>query len=201
MFHHIYGQFNENICFGKYWQRNGIAKDPIPHLPVWSQTLTFVSVKSAPCLAQVVDKAPRPSINNVIWILSSDSICQLNQLFFSNSEALYHAQVGQTRRGLPTSTPSRTYSAICRRRSWPASRCLVDFDMTVEHNLILFTSGCSLVRDAHTAHGRHATATGKVRQKGFFGGVNISSWNHHTCLNCSFDTDGDDDIPIQRWNS
>ena len=33
-----------------------------------------------------VDKAPRPSISNVIWILSSDNICQLNQLF-SNSEA------------------------------------------------------------------------------------------------------------------
>ena len=33
-----------------------------------------------------VDKAPRPSISNVIWILSSDTICQLNQLF-SNSEA------------------------------------------------------------------------------------------------------------------
>ena len=26
-----------------------------------------------------VDKAPRPSIGNVIWILSSDTICQLNQ--------------------------------------------------------------------------------------------------------------------------
>ena len=32
-----------------------------------------------------IDKAPRPSISNNIWILSSD-ICQLNQLF-SNSEA------------------------------------------------------------------------------------------------------------------
>ena len=32
-----------------------------------------------------VDKAPRPSICNVIWVLSSDTICQLNQLF-SNSE-------------------------------------------------------------------------------------------------------------------
>ena len=28
-----------------------------------------------------LDKAPRPSISNVIWILSSDTICQLNQLF------------------------------------------------------------------------------------------------------------------------
>ena len=46
---------------------------------------------------------------------------------------------------------------------------------TTNINLILFTSGCSLVRDANTAHGRHATATGKVRQKGFLGGVNISS--------------------------
>ena len=33
-----------------------------------------------------LDKAPRPSISNVIRILSSDTICQLNQLF-SNSEA------------------------------------------------------------------------------------------------------------------
>ena len=32
-----------------------------------------------------VDKAPRPSISNVIWVLSSDNICQINQLF-SNSE-------------------------------------------------------------------------------------------------------------------
>ena len=33
-----------------------------------------------------IDKAPLPSISNDIWILSSDVICQLNQLF-SNSEA------------------------------------------------------------------------------------------------------------------
>ena len=33
----------------------------------------------------LVDKAPNPSISNVIWVLSSD-ICQLNQSF-SNSEA------------------------------------------------------------------------------------------------------------------
>ena len=29
-----------------------------------------------------LDKAPRPSIINVIWILSSDTICQLNHIFF-----------------------------------------------------------------------------------------------------------------------
>ena len=36
----------------------------------------------------IIDKAPRPRISNVIWILPSDtvSICQLNQIF-SNSEA------------------------------------------------------------------------------------------------------------------
>ena len=36
-----------------------------------------------------LDKAPRPSISNVIWVLSSDTdtICQLNQLF-SNSEVV-----------------------------------------------------------------------------------------------------------------
>ena len=33
-----------------------------------------------------VDKAPRLSISIVIWILSSDTICQLNQ-FITNSEA------------------------------------------------------------------------------------------------------------------
>ena len=33
-----------------------------------------------------IDKAPRPSISNVIGILSSDTTCQLN-LLFSNSEA------------------------------------------------------------------------------------------------------------------
>ena len=33
-----------------------------------------------------VDKAPRLSISIVIWILSSDTICQLNQ-FNTNSEA------------------------------------------------------------------------------------------------------------------
>ena len=33
-----------------------------------------------------VDKAPHPSISNIIWILSCDTICQLNQLF-SKSEA------------------------------------------------------------------------------------------------------------------
>ena len=34
-----------------------------------------------------VDKAPRLSISIVIWILSSDTICQLNQ-FHTNSEAV-----------------------------------------------------------------------------------------------------------------
>ena len=32
-----------------------------------------------------LDKAPCPSISNFIWVLPSDTICQLNQLF-SNSE-------------------------------------------------------------------------------------------------------------------
>ena len=34
----------------------------------------------------ILDKAPRLSISIVIWILSSDTICQLNQ-FNTNSEA------------------------------------------------------------------------------------------------------------------
>ena len=33
-----------------------------------------------------VDKAPRPRISHVIWILSLETICQLNKSF-SNSEA------------------------------------------------------------------------------------------------------------------
>ena len=36
-----------------------------------------------------VDKAPRPSISiNVIWVLSSDTICQLNQLFSKSEVAM-----------------------------------------------------------------------------------------------------------------
>ena len=38
------------------------------------------------CCIQRVDKAPRLSLSIVIWILSSDTICQLNQ-FNTNSEA------------------------------------------------------------------------------------------------------------------
>ena len=33
----------------------------------------------------MLDKAARPSISNIIWILLSDTICQLNQ-FNTNSE-------------------------------------------------------------------------------------------------------------------
>ena len=40
-----------------------------------------------------VDKAPRLSISIVIWILSSDTICQLNHLF-SNSEAAMLSSLG-----------------------------------------------------------------------------------------------------------
>ena len=36
--------------------------------------------------ASILDKAPRLSISIVIWILSSDTVCQLNQ-FNTNSEA------------------------------------------------------------------------------------------------------------------
>ena len=41
-------------------------------------------------LANGVDKASRPSISNVIWILSSDTytICQLNQLFSNGEPAI-----------------------------------------------------------------------------------------------------------------
>ena len=38
------------------------------------------------CGINKLDKAPRPSISNIIWILSSGTICQLNQIF-SNSVA------------------------------------------------------------------------------------------------------------------
>ena len=37
-------------------------------------------------LVAELDKATRPNISKVVWILSSNTICQLNQLF-SNSEA------------------------------------------------------------------------------------------------------------------
>ena len=48
----------------------------------FSFTIMFVLM----CGINKLDKAPRPSISNVIWILSSGTICQLNQIF-SNSEA------------------------------------------------------------------------------------------------------------------
>ena len=48
----------------------------------FSFTIMFVLM----CGINKLDKAPRPSISNVIWILSSATICQLNQIF-SNSEA------------------------------------------------------------------------------------------------------------------
>ena len=54
--------------------------------------MKFLAVgKKGHCLEEKVvfgawiDKAPRPSISNVIGILSSDTTCQLKQLF-SNSE-------------------------------------------------------------------------------------------------------------------
>ena len=62
-----------------------LQKTP-PPTALFGPKSQLLQALSAPCYAQVVDKAPRPSINNVIWILSSDTICQLNQLF-SNSEA------------------------------------------------------------------------------------------------------------------
>ena len=40
-----------------------------------------------------LDKAPRLSISIVIWILSSDTICQLNQ-FHTNSEAVMLSTTG-----------------------------------------------------------------------------------------------------------
>ena len=41
-----------------------------------------------------LDKAPRLSISNDIWILSSDTICQLNQVFSSSEEAMMSKQRG-----------------------------------------------------------------------------------------------------------
>ena len=43
----------------------------------------------------VLDKAPRLSISIVIWILSSDTICQLNQ-FNTNSEAAMLSKLKQS---------------------------------------------------------------------------------------------------------
>ena len=42
-----------------------------------------------------LDKAPRLSISIVIWILSSDTVCQLNQ-FITNSEAAMLSSCGIT---------------------------------------------------------------------------------------------------------
>ena len=49
---------------------------------------TYLSILLCDLVGQPasLDKAPRPSISNVYWISSSDTICQLSQLF-SNSEA------------------------------------------------------------------------------------------------------------------
>ena len=49
-----------------------------------------------------LDKAPRPSISNVIWILSFDTICQLNPLF-SKSEAAMLSSQSYTRHLAPVS--------------------------------------------------------------------------------------------------
>ena len=45
------------------------------------------------CHRTSIDKAPRPSISNVIWILSSDTVCQLNQLFSNSEAAMLFTQV------------------------------------------------------------------------------------------------------------
>ena len=37
-----------------------------------------------------LDKAPRPSISNAIWILSSDTTSQLNQLFLNSEAAMLY---------------------------------------------------------------------------------------------------------------
>ena len=41
------------------------------------------------------DKAPRPSISNDIWIMSS-IICQLNQLFSNSEAAMLSSRIAQT---------------------------------------------------------------------------------------------------------
>ena len=75
----------------------------------------------------------------------------------------------------PTPPPAEGEADLHKGVQWISLRACVLSRWQLIAVLDLFTSGCSLVRDANTAHGRHATATGKVRQKGFFGGVNISS--------------------------
>ena len=62
----------DEICSGQRWFKFwGL-------LLVWGQSGWYRPAK--------VDKAPRRSISILIWILSSETICQLNHLF-SNSEA------------------------------------------------------------------------------------------------------------------
>ena len=54
-----------------------------------------------------IDRAPRLSISIVIWILSSDTICQLNQCN-TNSEAAMQCCLGK-------------YKFILEKISWPAT--------------------------------------------------------------------------------
>ena len=51
----------------------------------WQLTRRGIALKRRFVFGAWIDKAPRPSISNVIGILSSDTTCQLKQLF-SNSE-------------------------------------------------------------------------------------------------------------------
>ena len=72
----------------------------------------------------------------------------------------------------PTPPPAEGEADLHKGVQWICLRACALSRRRLIAVLDVFTSGCSLVRDANTAHGRHATATGKVRQKGFFGGVN-----------------------------
>ena len=61
----------------------------ISQLNAHIQDSAIQSNKFAPGL----DKAPRPSISNVIQILSFDTICQLNQLFSISEAAMVSSNI------------------------------------------------------------------------------------------------------------
>ena len=77
------------IQIQKEAQKNVAPKTKTMTLHYESSTLTSKELSSSifqslSVSQSVIDKAPRPSIGKFIWIMSSDTIGQLNQLF-SNS--------------------------------------------------------------------------------------------------------------------
>ena len=78
------------------WQNKSAFSQAHPHIrcrhlkfsfkPVCHTSSSITTLHLQQKMSDEQDKAPRSGISNVLWILSSDTICQLNKLF-SNSEA------------------------------------------------------------------------------------------------------------------